>query len=87
QSLSDCAAALKELSANTDIKGMIYTSDKAHFIIGADIFEFLPTVTMPEAEFVTWLIDATAVFDGFAEVPLPTPSVITVLARGGGCAG
>ncbi|MBB1367227.1 fatty acid oxidation complex subunit alpha FadB [Pseudoalteromonas sp. SR44-5] len=85
QTLKDCASALKELAANSDIKGMIFTSDKEHFIIGADIFEFLPTFTKPEAELVTWIKDATDVFDALEDLPFPTLSAINGLALGGGC--
>ena len=85
QTLKDCAYALKELAANSDIKGMIFTSDKDHFIIGADIFEFLPTFTKPEAELVTWIKDATDVFDAVEDLPFPTLSAINGLALGGGC--
>ena len=85
QTLKDCASALKELDANSDIKGMIFTSDKEHFIIGADIFEFLPTFTKPEAELVTWIKDATDVFDALEDLPFPTLSAINGLALGGGC--
>ncbi|CAM4023926.1 MULTISPECIES: fatty acid oxidation complex subunit alpha FadB [Pseudoalteromonas] len=85
QTLKDCASALKELAANTDIKGMIFTSDKEHFIIGADIFEFLPTFTKPETELVTWIKDATDVFDALEDLPFPTLSAINGLALGGGC--
>ena len=38
QTLQDCAQALAELSARDDVKGLIFTSDKDHFIVGADIF-------------------------------------------------
>ena len=85
QTLKDCASALQELAANNDIKGMIFTSDKDHFIIGADIFEFLPTFTKPEAELVTWIKDATDVFDALEDLPFPTLSAINGLALGGGC--
>ncbi|HEA14877.1 MAG TPA: fatty acid oxidation complex subunit alpha FadB [Pseudoalteromonas prydzensis] len=85
QTLKDCASALQELAANSDIKGMIFTSDKDHFIIGADIFEFLPTFTKPEAELVTWIKDATDVFDALEDLPFPTLSAINGLALGGGC--
>ena len=49
QTLQECGQALAELANNPDIKGMVFTSDKDHFIIGADIFEFLPTFDKPEA--------------------------------------
>ena len=85
KTLSDCAAALKELAANSDIKGMVFTSDKDHFIIGADIFEFLPTFTKPEEDLVVWIKNATDVFDAIEDLPFPTLSVVNGLALGGGC--
>ncbi|MGB2709463.1 MAG: enoyl-CoA hydratase-related protein, partial [Pseudoalteromonas nigrifaciens] len=85
QTLSDCATALKQLAANTDIKGMIFTSDKEHFIIGADVFEFLPIFTRSEAELVTWIKEATDVFDAIEDLPFPTLSAVNGLALGGGC--
>ena len=42
QTLQECGVAFAELSKRDDIQGMVFTSDKDHFIIGADIFEFLP---------------------------------------------
>ena len=85
QTLQDCAAALKELAANKDIKGMVFTSDKDHFIIGADIFEFLPTFTKPHDELVAWIKNATDVFDALEDLPFPTLSAVNGMALGGGC--
>ncbi|AOT06385.1 fatty acid oxidation complex subunit alpha FadB [Pseudoalteromonas luteoviolacea] len=85
QTLQDCAKALAELSARDDVKGLIFTSDKDHFIVGADIFEFLPTFDRPEQELVSWIKDATDVFDAIEDLPFPTLSAINGLALGGGC--
>ena len=85
QTLSDCGAALKELAANKDIKGMIFTSDKDHFIVGADIFEFLPTFKKSEEELTQWIKNATDVFDLLEDLPFPTISAINGMALGGGC--
>jgi 3-hydroxyacyl-CoA dehydrogenase/enoyl-CoA hydratase/3-hydroxybutyryl-CoA epimerase/enoyl-CoA isomerase len=85
QTLQDCALALKELATNSDIKGMVFTSDKDHFIIGADIFEFLPTFTKPQEELVAWIKNATDVFDAIEDLPFPTLSAVNGMALGGGC--
>ncbi|KZN54840.1 fatty acid oxidation complex subunit alpha FadB [Pseudoalteromonas luteoviolacea] len=85
QTLQDCAKALAELSARDDVKGLVFTSDKDHFIVGADIFEFLPTFNRPEQELVSWIKDATDVFDAIEDLPFPTLSAINGLALGGGC--
>ncbi|MBU0914157.1 MAG: fatty acid oxidation complex subunit alpha FadB, partial [Gammaproteobacteria bacterium] len=39
QTLADCRAALNLLHADKNLKGVIYTSGKDAFIVGADITE------------------------------------------------
>jgi 3-hydroxyacyl-CoA dehydrogenase/enoyl-CoA hydratase/3-hydroxybutyryl-CoA epimerase/enoyl-CoA isomerase len=85
QTLSECGSALKELATNPDIKGMIFTSDKDHFIVGADIFEFLPTFKKSEEELTQWIKNATDVFDLVEDLPFPTISAVNGMALGGGC--
>ncbi|CAH9059951.1 Fatty acid oxidation complex subunit alpha [Pseudoalteromonas sp. CIP111854] len=85
QTLQECAQAFQALSQRDDIDAMVFTSDKEHFIIGADIFEFLPTFQRPEEELVGWIKNATDVFDAIEDLPFPTASAIHGLALGGGC--
>ena len=85
QTLQECGKAFAELSQRDDIAAMVFTSDKDHFIIGADIFEFLPTFQRPEEELVGWIKSATDVFDAIEDLPFPTASAIDGLALGGGC--
>lgn len=85
QTLQECGKAFAELSQRDDIAAMVFTSDKDHFIIGADIFEFLPTFQRPEEELVGWIKSATDIFDAIEDLPFPTASAIDGLALGGGC--
>ncbi|AUJ68370.1 MULTISPECIES: fatty acid oxidation complex subunit alpha FadB [unclassified Pseudoalteromonas] len=85
QVLKESHEALIELSQRDDIDGLIFTSDKDHFIVGADIFEFLPTFQRPEEELVGWIKTATDVFDAIEDLPFPTLSAVNGLALGGGC--
>jgi 3-hydroxyacyl-CoA dehydrogenase/enoyl-CoA hydratase/3-hydroxybutyryl-CoA epimerase/enoyl-CoA isomerase len=85
QTLQECAEAFTELGQRDDIDAMVFTSDKDHFIIGADIFEFLPTFQLPNEELIKWIKKATDVFDTIEDLPFPTVSAINGFALGGGC--
>lgn len=85
QTLKECGVAFAELSKRDDIQGMIFTSDKDHFIIGADIFEFLPTFDLPQEQLTQWIKNATDVFDALEDLPFPTVSAVNGMALGGGC--
>ncbi|MBY0418225.1 MAG: fatty acid oxidation complex subunit alpha FadB [Pararheinheimera sp.] len=84
QTLADCRAALNLLHADKDLKGVIYTSGKDAFIVGADITEFLGTFQQPEAELIPWIKSASDVFDLAEDLPVPTIAAIRGFALGGG---
>lgn len=77
--------AVKVLQTNSDIKGLIQTSGKGAFIVGADITEFLELFKLPDAELLGWLEQANAVFNAIEDLPYPTISAINGHALGGGC--
>lgn len=84
QTLADCRAALNLLHADKNLKGVIYTSGKDAFIVGADITEFLGTFQQPEAELIPWIKSASDVFDLAEDLPVPTIAAIRGFALGGG---
>lgn len=84
QTLADCRAALNLLHADKNLKGVIYTSGKDAFIVGADITEFLGTFQQPEAELIPWIKSASDVFDLAEDLPVPTIAAISGFALGGG---
>jgi 3-hydroxyacyl-CoA dehydrogenase/enoyl-CoA hydratase/3-hydroxybutyryl-CoA epimerase/enoyl-CoA isomerase len=77
--------ALDALAQWSDLKGLILTSDKNAFIVGADITEFLGLFAKPEQELANWLVFANNIFNKLEDLPVPTLSAIKGHALGGGC--
>ncbi|MCR9581883.1 fatty acid oxidation complex subunit alpha FadB [Vibrio antiquarius] len=77
--------ALDALIAHQGLKGLLLTSDKDAFIVGADITEFLGLFAKTDAELDQWLQFANRIFNKLEDLPVPTISVIKGHALGGGC--
>jgi 3-hydroxyacyl-CoA dehydrogenase/enoyl-CoA hydratase/3-hydroxybutyryl-CoA epimerase/enoyl-CoA isomerase len=69
----------------TDAKGVMVTSGKSSYIVGADITEFLASFNEPEESLVSWVKQSSDVFDSFEDIQLPTLAAINGVALGGGC--
>ncbi|PSW11660.1 fatty acid oxidation complex subunit alpha FadB [Photobacterium sanctipauli] len=77
--------ALNALYHQTDLKGLLLTSNKEAFIVGADITEFLGLFAKPAAELSQWVAHANDIFNKLEDLPVPTLSAINGHALGGGC--
>ena len=77
--------ALDVLEKQKELKGLLLRSEKAAFIVGADITEFLSLFLVPEEQFSQWLHFANSVFNRLEDLPVPTLSAINGYALGGGC--
>ncbi|PFG45749.1 short chain enoyl-CoA hydratase /3-hydroxyacyl-CoA dehydrogenase [Vibrio sp. ES.051] len=77
--------ALDALIAHQGLKGLLLTSDKDTFIVGADITEFLGLFAKTDAELDEWLQFANSVFNKLEDLPVPTLSAIKGHVLGGGC--
>lgn len=77
--------ALDAIEQQESIKGLVLTSNKKDFLVGADIMEFLEYFALPEAELSTWLEQTNALFSRLEDLPFPTVSAVTGFALGGGC--
>ncbi|TXZ76936.1 fatty acid oxidation complex subunit alpha FadB [Vibrio mimicus] len=77
--------ALDALAADSSVKGLILSSDKDAFIVGADITEFLGLFAKPEAELDEWLQFANRIFNKLEDLPFPTLSALKGHTLGGGC--
>ena len=81
-SLSEAIAALQQ---ERELKGLILTSGKDAFIVGADITEFVELFDLSQEEMLGWLKKANDVFSAIEDLPVPTLSAVKGHALGGGC--
>ena len=82
--LEELGEATQALASESSLKGVVVTSGKPVFIVGADITEFTELFTLPDAELRGWLEQANAIFNAFEDLPVPTVAAINGVALGGG---
>lgn len=77
--------AIDAVSAHSALKGLILTSNKDAFIVGADITEFLGLFAKPHEQLDQWLQYANSIFTKLEDLPMPTLSAVKGHTLGGGC--
>ena len=82
--IEDLDAAVKAIQGNSDVKGVLVTSGKDVFIVGADITEFGETFKRSEEEIAAWTLEANQIFNAFEDLEVPTLTAINGIALGGG---
>lgn len=83
--LASLDQAVSALEQRSDLAGLMLTTAKDAFIMGADITEFLAMFDLPEATLGNWLTQANQLFNRIEDLPYPTVSVVRGYALGGGC--
>ena len=83
-SLGELREVVTQLAADKSIRGLLVTSAKVVFIVGADITEFLKGFQMPQDELVQWVKDAQKVFTDLENLEFPSVCAINGYALGGG---
>ncbi len=84
QTLMDLDGAIKVLQKTDGIKGLVATSAKDSFVVGADITEFPAMFKLDEAELIDNLMQTNEIFSSLEDLPFPTVVAIDGLALGGG---
>ena len=82
--LNELRQAVDAIKADASVKGVIVTSGKDVFIVGADITEFVDNFKLPEAELVAGNLEANKIFNDFEDLNVPTVVAINGIALGGG---
>ncbi|WP_312935458.1 fatty acid oxidation complex subunit alpha FadB [Pseudomonas sp.] len=82
--LEELRLAVEAIAADASIKGVIVSSGKDTFIVGADITEFVDNFKLPEAELVAGNLQANRIFSAFEDLQVPTVAAINGMALGGG---
>ncbi|WP_426369298.1 fatty acid oxidation complex subunit alpha FadB [Pseudocolwellia sp. HL-MZ7] len=85
QTFIEFKAAIDIISNSAEAKGVLVTSGKPTYIVGADITEFLGMFDKPVDELLSWIKETTDVFDSFEDLKIPTMAVVNGIALGGGC--
>jgi 3-hydroxyacyl-CoA dehydrogenase / enoyl-CoA hydratase / 3-hydroxybutyryl-CoA epimerase / enoyl-CoA isomerase len=82
--VEELQAATAVLRAAEGVNGVLVTSAKSAFIVGADIFEFAALFAQDAAEIAAFNRAQSAVFTAFEDLPMPIVTAINGLALGGG---
>ena len=69
QTVQELQKAVEIAGSNSDIKGMLVTSGKPLFIVGADITEFGALFKESQEVLVEWLLQANSIFNSIEISP------------------
>ena len=76
--------ALDSIAASPAIRGVLITSAKDAFIVGADIFEFTSVFKRPEKDIEAFVGANSKIITALSDLLVPTVAAINGLALGGG---
>ncbi|MGB0359804.1 MAG: fatty acid oxidation complex subunit alpha FadB [Endozoicomonas sp.] len=82
--IEDFAAAVKAIRSDSSIQGLVLTSGKDSFIVGADITEFVQTFKESDDVLYSGIMKVNKIFSSFEDLDMPTVAAINGIALGGG---
>ena len=84
RTVGELRAVTATLARDESVRGILVTSAKSVFIVGADITEFGERFKLPEAELAADIVRSNEVFNAFEDLPVPSVVAINGFALGGG---
>lgn len=84
ETVEDLQQAVAAIQGSADIRGLIVTSGKSVFIVGADITEFTDMFKESEETIAEWCLKSNQVFNAIEDLDMPTVCAINGIALGGG---
>jgi len=82
--LQDFAAATQAIAKDGSVKGVVVTSGKPVFIVGADITEFGAMFAAGEEGIAKSVLEVNRMLSAFEDLPVPTVIAINGVCLGGG---
>ncbi|MDR3671751.1 MAG: fatty acid oxidation complex subunit alpha FadB [Holophaga sp.] len=82
--LAELAEAVALLQAEPGVRGLLLTSAKDCFVVGADVTEFLDYFQDPEEQLAQWLLGVDRLLSAIEDFDFPTVAAINGFAFGGG---
>lgn len=82
--LAEMGQAVSLLADESDLKGLLITSGKDVFIVGADITEFSMMFDRSAEEVEASIIEMNQIMNSLEDLPMPTVVAINGIALGGG---
>ena len=84
KTLTELLEVTDQLKGDSTIRGLLVSSAKDAFIVGADISEFLDYFSSSEEEIIAWLKTANAIFCDLEDLDFPSVCAFNGYALGGG---
>lgn len=82
--LNELREAVAAIQSTSDVTGVLFSSAKDCFIVGADITEFSQMFDQTEEAIVEHLLSLHQIFNAIEDLPYPTVTAINGIALGGG---
>ena len=84
ETLGELQEAVNIVEGAENVRGLLLTSGKSVFVVGADITEFTQMFAAPKQEFLQGAEHANGIFSQIEDLPFPSVAAINGFALGGG---
>ena len=84
RAFGELRGALEAIARTPGLKGVLLTSAKDVFIVGADIFEFVEVFRQEPEDVEAFVAGNAAIITAISDLPVPTVAAINGFALGGG---